>query len=110
MFSLLLVLIIISYRHILHDNVIASLLQVSSYTYGPLVGLFSFGLLTRHDIQERWVWPVALLSVAATYFLNLYSRELLGGYEFGYEILLLNGAFTYLGLFLIRKRNGIDQN
>ncbi len=108
MFSVLLVLVIVTYRHVLEDNVIASLLQVSSYTYGPLVGLFSFGLLTRHEIREQWVWPVALLSVAATYFLNLYSQELLWGYQFGYEILLLNGAFTYAGLFLIRKRSGID--
>jgi SSS family transporter len=110
LFSVLLVLVIISYRHVLKDNVIASLLQVSSYTYGPLVGLFSFGLLTTHQIKEEWIWPVVLLSVTATYFLNLYSRELLWGYQFGYEILLFNGAFTYAGLYLIRKRNGSDQN
>lgn len=109
MFSLLLVLVIVSYRHVLKENVIASLLQVSSYTYGPLVGLFAFGLLTRHKIREQWVWLVALLSVAATYLLNRYSVELLWGYQFGYEILLFNGAFTYAGLFLIRRRDGIDQ-
>jgi SSS family transporter len=108
MFSLLLVLVIISYQYVIEENVISSLLQVSSYTYGPLLGLFAFGLLTRHQIKERWVWLVAVLSVSFSYLLNLYSQVLLSGYQFGYEILLVNGALTYLGLYLIRKRDGID--
>ena len=108
-FSLLLVLVIIAYKYVIHENVIHSLLQVSSYTYGPLVGLFSFGLLTRHEIKDRWVWSVAVLSIVATYLLNHFSADLLNGYQFGYEILLLNGAFTYAGLYLIRKRDGNDR-
>ena len=108
LFSLLLILVIISYQYVIEENVISSLLQVSSYTYGPLLGLFSFGLLTRHEIKERWVWLVALLSVTFVYLLNQYSQSLLSGYQFGYEILLVNGALTYLGLYLIRKRDGFD--
>ena len=108
LFSLLLILVIISYQYVIEENVISSLLQVSSYTYGPLLGLFSFGLLTRHEIKERWVWLVALLSVTFAYLLNQYSQSLLSGYQFGYEILLVNGALTYLGLYLIRKRDGFD--
>lgn len=108
-FSLLLILVIIAYRHVIHENVIHSLLQVSSYTYGPLVGLFSFGLLTKYKIRDRWVWVIAVLSIMATYLLNHYSRDLLAGYQFGYEILIFNGAFTYVGLYLIRKRDGNDR-
>ena len=108
LFSLLLILVIISYQYVIEENVISSLLQVSSYTYGPLLGLFSFGLVTRHEIKERWVWLVALLSVTFAYLLNQYSQLLLSGYQFGYEILLVNGALTYLGLYLIRKRDGFD--
>jgi Na+/proline symporter len=108
MFSLLLILVIVSYQYVIEENVISSLLQVSSYTYGPLLGLFSFGLLTRHEIKERWVWLVALLSVIFAYLLSEYSQLLLSGYQFGYEILLVNGALTYFGLYLIRKRNGFD--
>jgi Na+/proline symporter len=109
MFSVLLIAIIISYEYVLQENVIHSLLLVSSYTYGPLVGLFAFGLLTRHEVKDRWVWLVALVSVAATYLLNNYSQWLLSGYQFGYEILIFNGAFSYFGLYLIRKRNGIER-
>ena len=110
LFSILLVAVIIVYKYIIHENVIHSLLQVSSYTYGPLVGLFAFGLLTRHEIIDRWVWAVAALSILATYLLNHYSVDLLYGYQFGYEILIFNGAFTYAGLYLIRKRDGNDRN
>ncbi len=106
MFSVLLVLIIVAYKHVIHENVIHSLLQVSSYTYGPLVGLFSFGLLTRYEIRDHWVWIVAVSSIVFTYLLNHYSPYFLSGYQFGYEILLFNGAFTYAGLYLIRKRDG----
>ena len=102
-FSILLVLIIISYQYVLHDNIISTLLQVSSYTYGPLLGLFSFGLITKHQLNEKWVWLVAILSIAISYFINAYSTDLFNGYSFGFEILILNGLLTFIGLYLIRK-------
>lgn len=102
-FSILLVLIIISYQYVLHDNIISTLLQVSSYTYGPLLGLFSFGLITKYQLNEKWVWLVAILSIAISYFINAYSTDLLNGYSFGFEILILNGLLTFIGLYLIRK-------
>lgn len=105
MFSIILVLVIISYRYNLGDNIISSLLQVSSYTYGPLLGLFSFGLFTSYQIKEKWVWVVALASVALTYMLHMNSALWFKGYEFGYEILILNGLFTFTGLFLIRQKS-----
>jgi Na+/proline symporter len=104
MFSLILILVIISYRYILEDNIISSLLQVSSYTYGPLLGLFSFGLMTRYQIKEQWVWLIAAISVLLTYLLNQYAASWFNGYVFGYEILILNGFFTFFGLYLIRKK------
>lgn len=104
LFSGLLVLIIISYKYLLQDNIISSLLLVSSYTYGPLLGLFSFGLLTKYEINEKWVWLVAVISVLMSYLINSYSVILFGGYNFGYEILILNGLLTYIGLFVIRHR------
>ena len=110
LFSGLLVLIIIAYKYLLQDNIISSLLLVSSYTYGPLLGLFSFGLLTKYKIKEKWVWLVAVLSVFISYLINSYSAILFDGYNFGYEILILNGLFTYIGLFLIRHRNHQSKN
>ena len=102
--SLVLILVIISYQYLIKDNVISSLLQVSTYTYGPLLGLFSFGIFTNYQIKDKWVWLIAVLSVVFTYFLNQYSSQLFNGFVFGYEILIINGLFTFIGLYLIRDR------
>ena len=88
----------------LEDNVISSLLQVASYTYGPLLGLFAFGIFTKFQIRDRIVWLIAILSVIITYFLNDYSTTLFDGYIFGYELLIVNGLITFIGLLAIRER------
>ena len=103
--SILLVIVIIIFRYALEDNIISSLLQVASYTYGPLLGLFAFGIFTKINIKDKYVWIVAVVSVIATYFINAYSETLLNGYVFGYELLIVNGIITFLGLLLIKKTN-----
>ncbi len=102
--SILLILVIISFRHILKENVIDSLLQVSTFTYGPLLGLFSFGIFTKFKIKDKWVWLIAILSVIFTYILNKNAVHWFNGFVFGYEILILNGIFTFIGLYLIKKK------
>lgn len=101
--SVLLIIVIVIFKHVLKDNVISSLLQVASYTYGPLLGLFAFGIFTKIKIKDQFVWLIAICSVIATYFLNSYSKELFNGYIFGYELLIVNGLFTFLGLLTIKK-------
>ena len=103
--SILLIAVIIIFRHVLKENVISSLLQVASYTYGPLLGLFAFGIFTKHKIHDQYVWIVAILSVLLSYLLNLYSVKLFNGYKFGYELLIVNGLFTFIGLYLLKKTN-----
>ncbi len=102
--SLLLILVVIIFKHILDTNVIDGLLKVASYTYGPLLGLFAFGIFTNHKIKDKYVWIVAILSVTISYILGKLPPENLGGYVFGYELLPLNGLLTFIGLFLIRKK------
>ncbi len=102
--SILLILVIISFRHMLKENVIDSLLQVSTFTYGPLLGLFSFGIFTKFKIKDKWVWLIAILSVILTYILNKNAVHWFNGFVFGYEILILNGIFTFIGLYLIKKK------
>ena len=99
--SLVLILIIISYRYLLKDNVINSLLTVASYTYGPLLGLFAFGLLTKKMIKEKFLPIIGVLSIIFTYYIDKNIGEIINGYQFGYEILIMNGLFTFLSLFLI---------
>jgi len=109
-FSLILIVVIIAFQYILEDNIISSLLQVSSYTYGPLLGLFAFGIFTKYQIKDQWVWLIAIISVLLTYILNKYSMFLLNGYVFGFEILIANGLFTFIGLYLIKSDKSKDLN
>ena len=101
--SILLILVIITFKYLLNSNVIDSLLTVAGYTYGPLLGLFAFGIFTKYKVKDQWVWCVALISVALSYALGNSPNELLGGYIIGYELLPLNGLLTFLGLVLIRR-------
>jgi len=102
--SVLLVLVIISFKYILNSNVIDSLLTVAGYTYGPLLGLFAFGIFTDYKIKDKFVWIVALASVIIVFMLGKIPAEDLGGYVIGYELLPLNGLLTFLGLILIRRK------
>ncbi len=102
--SVLMVLVVIAFKYILDRNVIDGLLTVASYTYGPLLGLFSFGIFTKHQVKDKFVWVVALLSVLIIVILGKLPAESLGGYVVGYELLPLNGLLTFIGLWLIRKR------
>ncbi len=100
--SIVLILVIIFFRYVLKENVISNVLQVASYTYGPLLGLFAFGIFTKIPVKDSLVWIVAILSVIITYFLNDYSAQFLNGYVFGYELLIVNGLITFVGLLIIR--------
>ena len=102
--SILLILVIILFRYVLEDNVISSLLQVASYTYGPLLGLFAFGIFTKFNIKDKYVWVISISSVLITYFLNAYSTIIFNGYQFGYELLIVNGLLTFTGLYLIKEK------
>jgi len=103
-FSLLFLLIIVIFDLINNDSVINSVLTVAGYTYGPLLGLFSFGLLTRRQVKDKLVPVVCLLSPAISYLISMNSEQWLSGYKFGFEILILNGLITFLGLLLISRK------
>ena len=102
-FSLLMVLVIVLFRELNDDSVINTLFTAVGYTYGPLLGLFAFGLVSRREVRGRWVLPVCLLSPVLSFLVNCYSEELLFGYRFGFEILLLNAAFCVLGLWMASR-------
>ncbi|MCL6275643.1 sodium:solute symporter [Muricauda sp. 2012CJ35-5] len=103
--SAMLVVVIISFKYILNSNVIDSLLTVAGYTYGPLLGLFAFGIFTKHKIHDKISWLVCCLSVILIYVLANIPSDYLGGYVLGYELLPLNGLLTFFGLWLIRRKD-----
>ncbi|MBK7171870.1 MAG: sodium:solute symporter [Bacteroidales bacterium] len=103
-FAILLLIVIIVFRAINDRAVIDKLFTVAGYTYGPLLGLFAFGLFTKQQVKDAWVPVIACLSPIICYFLSENSELLFGGYKIGFELLLVNGALTFLGLVILRKR------
>ncbi len=104
-FSVILFLVILIFKEINDESVINSIFKAAGYTYGPLLGLFSFGIFTKYNVRDKYVLPICIISPMLSYLVNIYSEQLLFGYKFGFEILLLNGLITFSGLFLIRKKN-----
>lgn len=104
MFSFILMIVILVFRLINDQSVISALFTVAGYTYGPLLGMYSFGLFTRWKVKDRFVPAVAVISPLLCVLLNIFSEELFWGYKFGFELLLVNGIITFLGMMLIRQR------
>ncbi len=102
--GILIVLIVISFKYFLSKNVIDGLLTVAGYTYGPLLGLFAFGIFTKQRILDKWVWLIISVSVTLTLIIGNLNSDYLGGYKIGYELLPINGIITYLGLILISRK------
>ncbi|MEN1785966.1 MAG: sodium:solute symporter, partial [Bacteroidota bacterium] len=102
--SFALMVVVIIFRYVLNSNVIDSLLTIAGYTYGPLLGLFAFGIFTPYALKDTYVWMVAVASVLIISILGSLDAEYLGGYQLGYELLPLNGLLTFLGLWCIRKK------
>src|SRR5699024_862939 len=102
--SITLALIIIIFNYVLDSSVIDTLLKAAAYTYGPLLGLFAFGIFTKWRVKDKWVILVAFISVGLTALLDIIPPDKIGGYHFNYELLVINGLFTFIGLILIRTK------
>jgi SSS family transporter len=101
--SLVLLLVIIVFNAINNESVISAIFKVAGYTYGPLLGMYAFGLFTKFKVKDKAVPFIAILSPIICIFLNYFSQELLWGYKFGFELLILNGAITFAGLLIFRQ-------
>ena len=103
--SMVLILVIILFNSLFKDvSVIWELFKAAGYTYGPLLGLFAFGILTKSQIKDKYVWIIAVIAPIVSFTINQYSADLLNGYQIGFEILIINGLLTFLGLVLIRRQ------
>jgi len=103
--SILLGLVILAFKALNNENVISALFKFAGYTYGPLLGLYAFGLFTKYKVKDEWVWVISIISPIICIIINHYSQQILFGYKFGFELLILNGMITFLGLLLIKKKN-----
>lgn len=103
--SIVLILVIIGFKYVIKDeSVIAKLFVLAGYTYGPLLGLYSFGMFTDWQVKDKLVPVVAILSPILCYIISINSL-IWFGFEFGFFVLILNGLLTFLGLILIRTKH-----
>jgi Na+/proline symporter len=102
--SLAVLLVIIIFDSINDRSVISSLFTIAGYTYGPLLGMFSFGLFTKLKVKDSYVPFIAIISPAICYVFSVFDQQLFWGYDLGFELLLLNGFLTFTGLYAVHKK------
>ncbi len=98
--AVVLILVIIIYRLISDPSIINVVYKVAGYTYGPLLGLYSFGLLTKARANDRWIPAICLAAPIICYVLDTQSKQWFNGYQFGFELLIMNAFITFIGLLL----------
>ncbi|MFQ3575948.1 MAG: sodium:solute symporter [Cytophagales bacterium] len=103
-FSFLLLISIIIFKNSSDSSVIDAVLKMATYTYGPLLGMFAFGIFTKVQIKDQLTPFICLLSPFLTWLVELYIPQFLGGYKFGYELLPINGMLTFGMMWLARKK------
>ena len=103
--SIIMFFVIVIFRIVNDKSVVTAVFVIAGYTYGPLLGLFVFGMFTKFKVRDRFVPVVAVLSPILTYIISANSEKLFWGYKFGFELLLLNALITMFGLLLLTKRN-----
>jgi Na+/proline symporter len=101
-FALLSFIIIIVFQALNNDAVINGLFKIAGYTYGPILGLFAFSILTSWKLKDKWVWVVCLLSPILSYWIDSNSQQWFNGFSFGFLNILLNGWITFMGLWVLK--------
>lgn len=103
-FAVLLLGVILLIRSLNNTAIINGIFTAASYTYGPLLGLFAFGIYTRHSVRAVWVPVVCVLAPLLSWWLAEHSTQLFNGYQIGFELLVINGALTFMGLLIISRK------
>ncbi|WP_372936185.1 sodium:solute symporter [Mariniphaga sediminis] len=110
LFSALLATVILIFHAISNESVVVAVFTVAGYTYGPILGLFVFGMFSKRIVKDRWVPLIAVISPVSCFFISKYSEWLFHGYKFGFELLILNGIITLTGLWIFSRKNDAKNN
>lgn len=112
--SMVIILVVILLKYTTNESAIGLLMKFAGFTYGPLIGMFFFGIMTKRELKDRWVPFLSLFSIVATFLFWFYSAGAPGGnsdgtgifgrYQFGFEIIILNAIITFIALFLSSKQ------
>jgi len=103
-FALLFLLFVMIYKWVDNPSMISVILKVATYTYGPLLGLFAFSILTKRSVSDKFVPLICIASPIICYILDSFQKQLFGTFEIGLELLIINGLLTFIGLLVISKR------
>ncbi len=99
-FAALFLALVLGFKALDDPSMIGLILKIAAYTYGPLLGLFAFGVFTRRSLRDAWVPVVALAAPLLCAVLDAQQQRLFGAWQVGLELLVLNGALTFAGLWL----------
>ena len=102
-FTALFMALLLGFRWLDDPSMIGLILKIAAYTYGPLLGLFAFGLLTQRRVRDRWVPAVVLAAPSLCWLIDAQQAALFGAWRLGLELLVLNGALTFSGLLILSK-------
>ena len=103
LFSFILIATILVFKYFIADeSVIAKIFTFANYTYGPLLGLYAFGLFTKLKVKDKMVPFICLVSPFLTFSVNYLALEYIG-FDFGFSLLILNGLLTFIGLYIFKK-------
>jgi len=103
-FAAIFLLFVLVFKWVDDPSMIGLILKIAAYTYGPLLGLFTFGILTKKAVKDRWVPYVCIAAPAICFLLDKYQKMIFGSFEIGLELLIINGTLTFIGLFLIAEK------
>lgn len=103
-FAAIFLVFVLIFKWVNDPSMIGLLLKIAAYTYGPLLGLFTFGIITKRMVNDKWVPYVCVAAPIICFLLDKFQKDLLGSYEVGLELLIINGALTFIGLLLISKK------
>ena len=82
---------------------IGVILKVAAYTYGPLLGLFTFGIITKRQVADKWVPLICVASPLICFILDKFQKQIFGSFELVLELLIINGLLTFVGLLVVSK-------
>jgi hypothetical protein len=97
-------IVIIIFEALNKTSVVDAVYILASYTYGPILGMFAFGILNKSKIKDKYIPYIAIAAPIVCYILDKNSVEWFNGYQFSYELLIMNALFVYIGMWFIKKR------
>jgi Na+/panthothenate symporter len=97
-------IMVIIFKVINDNSMIGLILKLAGFTYGPLLGLFAFGIFTKYKVKDKFVPYVCIAAPVISFFIDKYQSNIFGDFKIGLELLIINGLLTFIGLWLIRKK------